>query len=360
MLSGEYKGAVLGDINIDMYGEFPALPQKGQGMNTDKLEIGLGGTGMNVTQMLRALKFQPYPLANLGSGYLSEIARSQIEELDIEQGGIERLSGKTGLFFCLITPDGDRTMLGYRGVNREPVDYSDRLQQLPSPPEWDFIFISAYLFLHKQQRRELLTWLEEIRSFLPKIKVGMVVSHLFAEKAGTGGIDIDQLDCCDFLFMNKAEFEQIAGKLSAANLKDLAEKIGLDNLAVTEGEKGCIIYSNELKEGGGKSREKKLDKNCRGQNSAGVEKIEGFTLDPVDTTGAGDCFAAGLLAAKISGLSPVRAALFANFCGAVAGLDYGISQPVKKFKRTIQGENYEDITISRSFLQNLLQKIAKN
>lgn len=338
MLPGDFQGVVLGDINVDMYGEFPGLPQKGQGMNTDNLEIGLGGAGMNLTQMLTALGCKSYPLANLGTGSLSEIAKTRIEKLAIEKKGIARISGKSGLFFCIITPDGDRTMFGYRGVNRSPVDYSQRLKQLPPPAEWDFIFISAYLFLYSQQRKKLLAWLKKLSGSLPKIKVGAVVSHLFAERAGAGEIDIELLNCCDCLFMNKAEFEQIAGRLSPNNMRELAGNLELKTLAVTEGETGCVIYSRDYR--------------------SDIIKTEGFDIEPVDTTGAGDCFAAGLMGAKIAGFSPRKAALLGNFCGAAAGLGYGVSKPVKRLQE-IEVENKEQLIINRTFLQNMLQEMAE-
>ena len=337
MLSAGYKGVVLGDINVDMYGTFPDLPQKGQGINTDRLEIGLGGAGMNLTQMLKALNVESFPLANLGTGSLSQIAGAKIAELDIDRRGIEKISGKTGLFFCIITPDGDRTMFGYRGVNRRPINYNQRLDQLPPPAEWDFIFISAYLFLYSRQRKRLLEWLEEISEFLPRIKVGVVVSHLLAERAGAGEIDVELLNCCDVLFMNKDEFRQFAGSLDREKIRRLASRIDLEILAVTTGEQGSIIYSKN--------------------HPQEILEIAGFEIDPVDTTGAGDCFAAGFLAGKIAEFSAPKAAMLGNFCGAVAGLNYGISQPVKTLQKLVQKP--EQGQLNRSLMQNMLDKIAE-
>jgi sugar/nucleoside kinase (ribokinase family) len=49
----------------------------------------------------------------------------------------------------------------------------------------------------------------------------------------------------------------------------------------------------------------------------------GFAVRPVDTTGAGDCFAAAFLAAIIRGGSLAEAARFANAAGALATLGMG-------------------------------------
>jgi ribokinase len=49
----------------------------------------------------------------------------------------------------------------------------------------------------------------------------------------------------------------------------------------------------------------------------------GFPVQPVDTTGAGDCFAAGFLAAVCRDQSLSTAARYANAAGALATLALG-------------------------------------
>jgi ribokinase len=44
----------------------------------------------------------------------------------------------------------------------------------------------------------------------------------------------------------------------------------------------------------------------------------GYPIDVVDTTGAGDAFAAGFIAASVTGAGDHRALAVANACGAMA------------------------------------------
>jgi len=53
----------------------------------------------------------------------------------------------------------------------------------------------------------------------------------------------------------------------------------------------------------------------------------GFAVDPVDTTGAGDAFAAGFLVARENGLE--RALAVGNACGALAARTPGARARVK-------------------------------
>ncbi|WP_308639636.1 carbohydrate kinase family protein [Paenibacillus silvisoli] len=54
-----------------------------------------------------------------------------------------------------------------------------------------------------------------------------------------------------------------------------------------------------------------------------VEFADPFVVDPVDTTGAGDSFNAGFIAAKLRGLTDVDALEYANACGALSTLAIG-------------------------------------
>ena len=331
-------GAILGDINVDQYGVFPALPEKGQGMNTDDLKVGLGGAAMNLTQMLKALGAEPYPLASTGSSFPGEIARELMEELDIERAGIETLPGRSGLFFCAITPDGERTMFGYRGVNREPVDYSRRAESLPEPGEWDFLLLSAYLFLHEEQRRQLMSWLKGIEAELDDIMVGTVISHLFSRRAGAEGpLDLELLDICDVIFLNEDEFNNLAGDIRPELIKEMAEDLGLEEIVISRGRRGLILYSRQLGD---------------------VAEVAGFEIEPLDTTGAGDSMAAGFIWAKGRGFKPVEAALMGNFCGAACSLGYGVTAAARALKEKLNFEVFLQEELQRDKLQRMLNYLT--
>ncbi len=333
-------GAILGDINVDQYGEFPDLPQKGQGMNTDNLQVGLGGAAMNLTQMLKALGAEPYPLASTGRSFPGGIARELMDDLEIERAGIETLPGRSGLFFCAITPDGERTMFGYRGVNREPVNYSRRAERLPEPERWDFLLLSAYLFLHEEQRRQLLSWLRGMESELAGITVGAVISHLFSRRAGIEGeLDLQLLDICDVIFLNEDEFTNLTGDLRPDLLREMAECLDLEEVVVSRGGRGSWLYSRQLDE---------------------VNEVAGFEIDPLDTTGAGDSLAAGFIWAKERGFDTAEAALMGNFCGAACSLGYGVTAAARSLKKELSPGSALSGKLERSKLQKKLDALAVN
>jgi ribokinase len=62
---------------------------------------------------------------------------------------------------------------------------------------------------------------------------------------------------------------------------------------------------------------------CRHISAAGQTAAPGIVLDAIDTTGAGDCFAAAYIAARMEGAALPDRLRFANAAAALATLDYG-------------------------------------
>jgi 2-dehydro-3-deoxygluconokinase len=62
---------------------------------------------------------------------------------------------------------------------------------------------------------------------------------------------------------------------------------------------------------------------CYVQGPSGSFTSPGFKVSPVDTTGAGDCFAAAFLAEISRGATLEEAARFANAAGALSTLGMG-------------------------------------
>ncbi|KYK31493.1 MAG: carbohydrate kinase family protein [Theionarchaea archaeon] len=88
----------------------------------------------------------------------------------------------------------------------------------------------------------------------------------------------------DFVIMNEKTYSHINGTY--------------DNFIVTRGKKGCRYVKDDI-------------------------SIEGITVNPIDTTGAGDAFCAGFIS-QILNRRPIEEALyFANAAGALSTTKYG-------------------------------------
>ena len=101
-----------------------------------------------------------------------------------------------------------------------------------------------------------------------------------------------------------------------------------------------ILNSNQLTDIQGKLPQKRgVVAVKRGKNgSVLIDKdgtfvsVEAFSVKPIDTTGAGDSFNAGLISGSIAGKQGEELLQFANACGALATLRVGGASSVPSLK----------------------------
>jgi sugar/nucleoside kinase (ribokinase family) len=115
----------------------------------------------------------------------------------------------------------------------------------------------------------------------------------------------------DLLFVNHDEAE----RLSRGSGVDYFLERGVGLVITKLGARGCLI--NKV-------------------------NIPGFTVDVVDTTGAGDCFVGGFLAAMGRGMPVAEAARFANAVGALSVQELGAIAGVRSFEETLEWMGAQD------------------
>ena len=99
------------------------------------------------------------------------------------------------------------------------------------------------------------------------------------------------------MLSGSADPEQAARRMQALGAGDVVIKLGAE---------GCAVFTPD-----------------------GVERFPGFEVDVVDTTGAGDCFVGGFLAALSRGAAYPDAARFANAVGALSVQKLGATNGVR-------------------------------
>ena len=190
----------------------------------------------------------------------------------------------TGTCLVLTTPDAERTMCTHLGVSTtlSPADVdADRLAQCA------FSYIEGYLWDAEQPRQACIETMEQSKRH--KIPVALTFSDpwlldRFAE-------DFLRLarEYCHIVFCNA---DEIARLYEGENLTDRAKQLGqvVPLCFVTDGPQGCWVVEQGV-----------------------PTHVPGFPVDPVDTVGAGDAFAGGVLAGLSRGIAPQQAARWGNY-----------------------------------------------
>ena len=224
-------------------------------------------------------------IANLGAraAYVGKVRDDQIGRLythDIRAAGVAfetkaAADGPaTGCSYILVTPDGERTMNTYLGAAQElmPADI-DEAQIAAS----GVIYLEGYLWDPKSAK-EAFVKASTIAHHAGR-QVALTLSDSFCVDRYRGEfLDLMRNGTVDLVFANEAELRSMYQTpdfdTALAQLR-VDAKLGV----VTRSEKGCVVASK-----------------------AGVIAVPAFPIEKmVDTTGAGDLFAAGFLFGLVRG-----------------------------------------------------------
>jgi len=208
-------------------------------------------------------------------------------------GSLVRKATPTGTSVILVTPDGERTMNTFLGACR---DFTASDLDLALLGRSRMLYLTGYLWDTDNQREAAETACAFARG--KGIHVAFDLADPFAVRRYGEQFRSWLPGKVDILFGNRDELSLLTG--AACDEDCASEAARLTPLAVMKvGEKGCIL-------------------NWGGH----LEQVPGVPVTRVDTTGAGDSFAAGFLYGRLAGADPVTCARLANAVAArVVGVE---------------------------------------
>lgn len=235
-----------------------------------------GGSAGNTAAGLAALGIKAGFIGQVADDQLGAIYRHDIRSLGVEFETPARSDvGATARSLILVTPDAQRTMNTFLGAAQQ---LEARDVDAAHVAEAGILYLEGYLWDPPAPRAAMEAAIEAARS--AGRKVAFTLSDTFCvdrHKADFWRL-IDERRI-DILFANEAELAAMTGEDDfEAGLQVLAPKVPL--LVVTRSEKGAVAVSADERA------------------AVPAEPIRRL----VDTTGAGDLFAAGFLAGQARGL----------------------------------------------------------
>jgi sugar/nucleoside kinase (ribokinase family) len=230
-------------------------------------------------------------VANLGAraAYVGKVKDDQIGHLythDIRAAGVAFQTKPatdgpaTGCSYILVTPDGERTMNTYLGAAQELMPGDIDAAQVAAST---IVYLEGYLWDPKNAKDAFLK--ASTIAHEAGRQVALTLSDSFCVDRYRGEfLELMRKRTVDLIFANEAELHSLyqTSDFDTA-LKQLRADVNLG--VVTRSEKGCIVASKE-----------------------GVTAVPAFPIDKmVDTTGAGDLFAAGFLFGLVRGAGHEKA-----------------------------------------------------
>jgi sugar/nucleoside kinase (ribokinase family) len=204
----------------------------------------------------------------------------------------------TGCSVILVTPDHERTMFTYLGACRE---YGLEDLDLTALSGSEIFYTTGYMWDTANQKQAVMKAMEHCRQ--KGVRIFFDLADPFVVHRYHGQFRAWLPSRVDVLFGNRDEFQIMFGpELEDRELLAKAAEVS-PVLLMKTGCDGCLVSDNGTLRG-----------------------IDGFCVEPLDTTAAGDCFSAAFIFATLRGHPPLQAARLANRMAAsivtVMGCDF--------------------------------------
>ncbi|MCA1901499.1 MAG: ribokinase [Candidatus Hydrogenedens sp.] len=284
---------VVGSANVDMVAKVPRMPKEGESLRGDSLSVVFGGKGANQAVALARLGAKVRFIACVGKDQYGKAMKQNFKNEGIPTHTIkEAVDSLSGTALIFVDKTGKNSIVVIPGANHD-LKPKDVIQQKG-------IFKKGDVFL---TQLELLSETVEASIILAK-EAGLIT---IVDAGPPRKISKYIFPYIDIISPNETETEFLVGKKP-------------------ETKKDCHVCAEKLMKMGARAVVLKLG--VRGCFYSDGEKeffINGYKINTVDTTAAGDAFTAGLALAW--GRTSIEEALqFANAVGALACTRFG-AQP---------------------------------
>jgi ribokinase len=300
---------VVGSLNMDLLVRVPTLPRPGETVSGTALEHSCGGKGANQAVAARRLGADVRLVGVVGTDAFGGTLLERLHAERVDASDVTRSStAPTGVALIVVDADGENMITLAPGANHELT--GDRLERLGSA-------------------------LSGADALLVQLEVPVTAVLAAAHAAKQAGVPVvlnaaplpstvtaklrELLRCTDVLVVNETEAAGLAGAL-ADELPDELPGGPPGGVAGAGGRPGDHVATAVALRRLGPA-EVVLTLGAHGAvaaDSDGAHRVEAFTVDAVDTVGAGDAFCAALATARASGAGLVAATRWACAAGALA------------------------------------------
>ena len=277
----ENKIVCIGAVNVDtiLYVK-DFCGDDGEEVIKDK-QVFSGGQAGNVAAGLGKLGKNAFFVGNIGDDENTSMLLKDFDDCNVDYSLAKKTCNPNNSVYSLVETGGERRMYTYNNVDLNLDDFPEEVYENTS-----FIVFTSLI------KDGVIDLYVEIAKKAKKsgIKIALDPGNIFA-RLGFEKLK-PLLELCDYIFPSLNEVDLMVGGIE--NVSRLREIV--PNIIVTCGGKGVRFYSG---------------------NNEGHIPVFG-KIQVVDTTGAGDCFAAAFISTLIDG-GDVRAAIdFAIYAGRLS------------------------------------------
>jgi sugar/nucleoside kinase (ribokinase family) len=265
----------LGTCNIDFISRVPYFAHDAEEINVEKLSVCLGGSALNFASRISSLGHKTGILTRVGNDYFGEQIINEIHQL-LDTSRVLAVEGKTGMAFIAIDHNAEKSVYSYIGVNSKFKFEKEDIELIKNS---NLLHLTG---MYWEVAVEASKYFKSL-SFNP----GPALSSM-----GMGKIK-NVLKKTRILFLNQIEVSlltDLGWEEGSSHLVDM----GVPMVVVTNGSEGARLFTED------------------GTIFSPAKKV-----NAIDTTGAGDNFAAGFVAAFLKDKNLENCLDYANYIASL-------------------------------------------
>ncbi len=307
--------SVVGSLNMDLVIRSPHIPQPGETIIGSDFETIPGGKGANQAVAAARLGGQVSMVGRVGDDAFADALLDNLASAGVDSSFVLRDErAASGVALIVVDDNGENIIVVASGANMQ-------LTEADVESAEQVIAASDVLILQLEVPLSVVTRAAQIAQ---AHQVTVVLNPAPARE-----LPPDLLKLVDVLVPNESETALLTGLPidSQVELEKAADNLlssGIRSVVITLGGRGAFLASTNYK-----------------------SKIyEAFSIQPVDTTAAGDAFVAGLAVNYGAGKTLPDAIRWGNAAGAMAALRFGAQSSLptrKEVFELLNGEKPESI-----------------
>lgn len=280
---------IFGGIIVDQYVLVDQSPARGGDALIRESFFRVGGCAVNVGTTMQNLGIRPHIVSTVGDDWWGHKIKSYLEEHRFSQMAIRHVENrKSGYCISIVENGGERTFLTYKGCEAE---FDPRMLENVPFDQVSYIYLTGYYLLEPRFADVIVEQLKRLTQAGATLVFdpGPLVASIPLETLCA------VLRVADLLIPNEAEWELLSAKLNwGARGDSRCRELGIRGIILKQGSRGVEV-----------------------RMEGDFFRVPPFPVNSIDTTGAGDSFAGGLLFALSEGRDMRTAVQIASACGAL-------------------------------------------
>lgn len=300
-------GILVADVIVQPVCNFP---EKGVLEPVNSITVHNGGNAMTAAINLRKLGVESVMVGMVGNDMFGDFLKKRLNESGVDTKGLKTNPDvQTSASVLMIDKEAERSFFHCTGTNavftESDIDYKVM-------EDCDIVFVTGSFLMDNFDGTETMDFLKKCK----EMGKTTMLDVCWDSKGEWGKLLNMSLPYIDYFMPSIDEAVCIADEEDPERIADVFVSNGAKNVIIKLGSKGSFLRKeNETK---------------------GRLFSPFFVENPVDTTGAGDSFCSGFIAAFAKGKTLDECMEFANAVGAMSVMEKGATSGTKSYEETLE------------------------